>query len=59
MPHGGNEVEEIAMFASGGVGPFSSGAGTMSRSVKPYIKTAPRRVCDIANDPIAALFTAV
>ena len=54
-----DDVEQIAMFAGRRVCPFASGALAGLRPVQPYEKRAPRRVTDIANQPVAAFSSAV
>ncbi len=54
-----DDVEQIAMFPGRCVRPFASGALTGFWPVQPDEEGAPRRVADIANQPIAALSSAV
>src|SRR5437764_822964 len=49
-----DEVEEIAMLAGGGVGPFASGAGAAVAFFEPHKQAAPGRVGDIAHEPVIA-----
>ena len=50
----GDQIEQIAMLAGGGIGPFAGGAGTVIGTLQPDIEAAARRVLDIADDPVAA-----
>ncbi len=54
-----DDVEQIAMFPGRRVRPFASGALASLRSSQPDKKGAPRRVVDIADQPVAALPAAV
>ena len=54
-----DDVEQIAVLAGRRVRPFASGALTGFWPVQPDEEGAPRRVADIANQPIAALPSAV
>jgi hypothetical protein len=54
-----DNVEQIAMFAGRRVGPFASGALAGFRSSEPDEEGAPRRVTDVANQPVAAFSPAV
>jgi hypothetical protein len=58
-PVQGDEVEEIAMLARGGVGPFAGGALPAVRSCEANKQATARRIGDIANDPVATLATSV
>ncbi len=55
----GDQVEEIAMLAGGGVGPFAGGAGTGLRSRETDIEAAAGGVPNIAHQPVAAVAAAV
>src|SRR3546814_8991922 len=50
-----DDVEQVAMFAGGGVGPFTRRAASVLRSCKTDIEAAPRRVAGVADQPITAL----
>ena len=39
-----DQIEEIAMLAGGGIGPFAGGAGTVVGTLQPDIEAAARRV---------------
>jgi hypothetical protein len=52
-----DEVEKIAMFTGGGVGPFAGGAYARVRSVETDEQTAAGCVPRVADEPVAA-FTA-
>ena len=54
-----DDVEQIAMFAGRGVGPFARGALARSRPLQPDEEGAPWRVADIAHQPVAALPPAI
>ena len=54
-----DQVEKITMFAGGGVSPFAGGALAAVRTVEPDEQAAPRRVGNVADQPIAALAMAV
>ena len=54
-----DQIEQIAVLAGRGIGPFAGGARTIIGAVQPDIKTAARRVLDIADDPVAARTTSV
>ena len=54
-----DDVEQIAMLAGRCVGPFASGALARFRSSQPDEEGAPRRVVDVANQPVAARLPAV
>ena len=49
-----DEVEEITMFAGGGVGPFAGGALAAVGSAQADEQAATRRVGDVADQPVAA-----
>ena len=53
-----DEVEQIAMLAGGGIGPFAGGA-LRCRTAQADEQAAARRVGDIADQPVAALAMAV
>ena len=55
----GDEVEQIAMLAGGGVGPFAGGALAAVGTAQTHEETAAGRVGDIADQPVAALAMAV
>jgi hypothetical protein len=55
----GDEVEEIAMLAGGGVGPFAGGAFPSVRSCETNEQAAARCIDDVANHPVATPATAV
>src|SRR3984893_2726424 len=55
----GDEIEEIAMLAGGGIGPFAGGAGAVIAALQADIKAAARRVHRVAGDPVAARAGAV
>ena len=48
-----DRVEQIAVLACGGIGPFAG--GSLRRDLQPNIHGAARRVANIANLPIVAL----
>ena len=50
-----DEIEQIAMLAGGGVGPFAGGAFAVVRTFETDEQAATRLVGDIADQPIAAL----
>jgi hypothetical protein len=54
----GYEVEQIAMLASGGIGPFAGCAAAVIGTLQPDIEAAARRVLNITDDPVAARFCA-
>src|SRR5207244_4265957 len=54
-----DQVQEIAVLAGGGVGPFAGGAGTGFGAVKPDIEAAARRIHDVAGDPVTAAAASV
>ena len=54
-----DEIEQIAMAASGGVGPFAGSALSSLRAEEADIERAAGRIVDVANEPIAALPAAV
>ena len=54
-----DDVEEIAMFGRGGVGPMPGSAGTGVRSAEPDEHRPPGRVAHIAHRPIASLAPAI
>src|SRR3984893_17059683 len=49
-----DQVQEIAMLAGGGIGPFAGGSGAELRAVEPDIEAAARRVHHVAGDPAMA-----
>ena len=52
-----NDVEEIAMFARGGVGPFAGSALSAFRTNQPHEHRATGRIAGIADEPVAPLST--
>ena len=54
-----DQVEQITMFAGGGVGPFAGGALAAVRPAQPDEQAAARRVGDVADQPVAAFAMAV
>jgi hypothetical protein len=54
----GDDVEEIAMIAGRGIGPFSR-RPTVSARAEPHIETSPGRVSNVANHPVMAFSAAV
>src|SRR5579871_4972905 len=58
-PVEGDEVEQIAMFAGGGVGPFAGGAFAAVGTAQTHEEAAAGRVGDIADQPVTALAMAV
>ena len=54
-----DDVEQIAMFAGRRVRPFASGTLAGFRSSQPYEERPPRRVVDVADQPVAAFPPAV
>ena len=54
-----DQIEEIAMLAGRGIGPFAGSAGTGVGTVETDIEAAPGRVPDVARDPVAALAASV
>jgi hypothetical protein len=50
----GDEVEQIAMLARSGIGPFAGGAAAVIGTLQPDIEAAAGGVLDIANDPVTA-----
>src|SRR4051794_40132477 len=59
MPAAADQIEQIAMLASRGIAPFASGTGTTVGTGEAHIKAAPRRVVDIAGDPVTAALASV
>jgi hypothetical protein len=53
------EVEKIAALAGGGISPAAAGPFAGQRSGQADIEAAPRRVGDIADDPVVAMAVAV
>ena len=47
-----DQVEQVAVLAGRGVGPFAGGAGTGFGAVEPDIEAAARRVHHVAGDPV-------
>jgi hypothetical protein len=58
-PVQGDEVEEIAMLAGGGVSPFAGGALSAVRSCEANEQAAAWRVGNVADDPVATPAAAV
>ena len=54
-----DDVEEIAMLAGRGVGPFAGGAAAGFRPLEPHEHRAARRVADVADQPVSALAPSV
>ena len=54
-----DEVDEVAVFASGGIGPPAGRSPARGRAVEPDVEAAPRLVGDVADGPVAALAAAV
>src|SRR4029077_12528278 len=54
-----NDVEQVAMFARGRVGPFAGRAPGAFPALQPDEQGSAWRVADIAHQPITALATAV
>ncbi len=54
-----DDVEQIAMFAGRRVRPLASGTLAGFGPVQPHEEGAPRRVVDVANQPVAAFPPAV
>ena len=50
-----DHVEQVAVLARGGVGPFAGGAATGFRPLEPDEHGAPRCIAHVADEPIAAL----
>src|SRR5260370_8731074 len=50
-----NDVEQIAMFGRGGIGPVPGSAGTRLRSAKPDEHRSAGRVANVTHQPLAAL----
>ena len=50
----GDQIEQIAMLAGRGIGPFAGRARTVIGTLQPHIEASSRRVLDIADDPVAA-----
>jgi hypothetical protein len=51
----GNEIEEIAMVAGGGIGPLTRSPGARLRAREAYIEAAARFVLDVPDQPVAPL----
>jgi hypothetical protein len=49
-----DEIEEVAMLARRGVGPFARGTAAMVGTREPHIEAAPQAAMDIADEPVAA-----
>ena len=49
-----DQVEKIAMFAGGGIGPFAGGTPAAVRTAQPDKEAAAPRVGDITDQPAAA-----
>ena len=54
-----DEIEQIAMAARGGVGPFAGGALAGVRPEEADIERAAGRIVDVADKPVTALPAAV
>ena len=54
-----DDVEQIAVLARGGVGPFAGRAATRLRPLEPDEHGAARCIADVADQPIAAFAPAV
>src|SRR3954451_24068998 len=52
-----NDVQEIAMFAGGRIGPLAG--GTLRRVLEPHEHRAARAVVNVANQPIPPLLLAI
>lgn len=50
-----NDVEEVAIFGQGGIGPMPGGSRTGFRSTKPNKRRSARRIANVAHYPVAAL----
>src|SRR5487761_278631 len=50
-----DDVEEIAIFGRGGIGPMPGGAETGFRSAKPDEHRPAGRIANVAHQPVAAL----
>ena len=55
----GDQVEQVAMLAGGGVGPFACCPPPGLGASQAHIEAAAWRVLDIADEPVAALAAAV
>ena len=55
----GDEIEQVAVFARGGVSPLAGGALAAVRPLETDEQATSRRVRHIANEPVAALATTV
>ena len=55
----GDEIEQIAMLQSRGIGPFASGARAEVGALKPNIETTAWCVVDVANRPVTSLTPAL
>jgi hypothetical protein len=55
----GDEIEQVAVFARGGVSPLPGGALAAVRPLEPDEQATSRRIRDIANEPVAALAAAI
>src|SRR5581483_10136261 len=49
-----DHVEQVAVLARGGVGPFAGGAATGFRALEPDEHRAARCVADVTDQPVAA-----
>jgi hypothetical protein len=49
-----DEIQQIAVLASGSIGPFTGGAGTVIGTLQTDIKAAAGGVLNIADDPVTA-----
>src|SRR5437868_3905682 len=59
MPAAADQIEQIAVLAGCGIAPFAGGAGAALGTAEAHIETAPRRVIDIAGDPVTAALASV
>jgi hypothetical protein len=58
-PVHGDEIEQVAVFARGGVSPLAGGALAAVRPLEPDEQAAPRRVRNITDQPVSPLAAAV
>ena len=59
MAAAADQVQQIAVLAGRGIAPFAGGAGTAVGTAEADIKAAPRRVVDVAGDPVTAAAASV
>ncbi len=57
--HGGDQVEQVAVLAGRRVGPLAGGARAGAGAMQADVEAAPRRVADVAGEPVAALAASV